>query len=259
MVRRRDGLPQRVQLGVAWRFDPALLPFVRFFYDEPARLRYAAAAGVARLLSRSGVQQGDPLASVLFSVALQAALLEIQATAVGDAAGAVAVAQIDDVYLVGPSEWVEASYATLQVAYARIGLQLRHAKGAVYSPLGVPPADADEVHDARGFLVGHRHSRMHVPIVPDGVWYEDLEDRLLPLAGITVVGSAVGSPAFERRAARDVYASSARQLLQLHDALADTQIFSLLARHCVLTRLTYVQRTIVPEHQARAAYAFSAS
>ena len=237
-------------------FDPALLPFVRFFYDEPARLRYAAAAGVARLLSRSGVQQGDPLASVLFSVAIQPALLEIQATAVGDAAGAVVVAQIDDVYLVGPSEWVEASYATLQVAYARIGLQLRHAKGAVYSPLGVPPADADEVHDARGFLVGHRHSRMHVPIVPDGVWYEDLEDRLLPLAGITVVGSAVGSPAFERRAARDVYASSARQLLQLHDALADTQIFSLLARHCVLTRLTYVQRTIVPEHQARAASAF---
>ena len=133
---------------------------MRFFYDEPARLRYAAAAGVARLLSRSGVQQGDPLASVLFSVAIQPALLEIQATAVGDAAGAVVVAQIDDVYLVGPSEWVEASYATLQVAYARIGLQLRHAKGAIYSPLGVPPADADEVHDARGFLVGHRHSRM---------------------------------------------------------------------------------------------------
>ena len=79
-------------------FDPALLPFVRFFYDEPARLRYAAAAGVARLLSRSGVQQGDPLASVLFSVAIQPALLEIQATAVGDAAGAVVVAQIDDVY-----------------------------------------------------------------------------------------------------------------------------------------------------------------
>ena len=103
-------------------FDPALLPFVRFFYDEPARLRYAAAAGVARLLSRSGVQQGDPLASVLFSVAIQPALLEIQATAVGDAAGAVVVAQIDDVYLAGPSEWVEASYATLQVAYARIGL-----------------------------------------------------------------------------------------------------------------------------------------
>ena len=68
----------------------------------------------------------------------------------------------------------------------------------------VPPAGADEVRDTRGFLVGHRHSRMRVPVVPDGVWYEDLEDRFLPLAGITAIGSAVGSPAFERRAARDV-------------------------------------------------------
>ena len=237
-------------------FDPALLPFVRFFYDEPAPLRYAAAAGVARLLSRSGVQQGDPLASALFSVAIQPALLEVQATAVGDAAGAVVVAQIDDVYLVGPPEWAEASYATLQAAYACIGLQLRHSKGAIYCPMGVLPADAEEAHDARGFLVGHRHSRMHVPIVPHGVWYEGLEDRILPLAGITVVGSAVGSPTFERRAARDVYASSARQLLQLHDALTDTQIYSLLARHCVLTRLTYIQRTIAPERQTTAASAF---
>ena len=36
----RGGVLRAVQ-----EFDPALLPFVRFFYDEPARLRYAASAG----------------------------------------------------------------------------------------------------------------------------------------------------------------------------------------------------------------------
>ena len=173
-------------------------------------------------------------------MAIQPALLEIQATAVGVAAGAVVVAQIDGVYLVGPSAWVEESYAALQIAYARVGLRLRHAKGALYCPAGVLPADAEAVLDGRGDVVGHRHARMHVPIVPRGLYFDDLEDRLLPDAGITVVGSAVGSDAFERGAARDVYASSARQLLQLHDAPSDTQIFSLLARHCVLTRLTYI-------------------
>ena len=250
-VSGRAGVLRAVQ-----EFDPALLPFVRFFCDEPARLRYAASAGVARLLSRSGVQQGDPLASALFSMAIQPALLEIQATAVGAAAGAVVVAQIDDVYLVGPSAWVEESYAALQIAYARVGLRLRHAKGALYCPAGILPADAEAVLDSRGDVVGHRHARMHVPIVPHGLYFDDLEDRLLPDAGITVVGSAVGSDAFERRAARDVYASSARQLLQLHDALSDTQIFSLLARHCVLTRLTYIQRTIPSSLQRTAASAF---
>ena len=90
------------------------------------------------LNSSTGVQQGDPLGSVLFALALQRTLLRAAATATGDAAGARVIAYIDDVYLIGPLAWATDTYLQLADEYPRIGLEMRHGKGGVYSPCPIP-------------------------------------------------------------------------------------------------------------------------
>ena len=63
--------------------DPAVARFVMFFYGQDAELLYGADDGIETIFSRTGSQQGDPLAGLLFSLAIQPVLAQVQATAVG--------------------------------------------------------------------------------------------------------------------------------------------------------------------------------
>ena len=239
-----------------------ILPFAQFFYGQDAALFFGAEDGVARLASRTGAQQGDPIAPFLFSLLIQPVLEELQATAVGDAEGARVLAYLDDVYLVGPRAWVEACYARMRVAYAALGLELRDDKGVVYSPHGIDRrqtvrvarrhADGTTTHVAIDATLG-------VPVAAGGVVGGPAAGEATGAptpAGVVVVGSAVGTPAFERQQAAAAYAGAARLLQNISVALTDPQITCLLVRHCVLTRLTFAQRTLPPRAHHPVSVAF---
>ena len=241
--------------------DPAVARFVMFFYGQDAELLYGADDGIETIFSRTGSQQGDPLAGLLFSLAIQPVLAQVQATAVGEAEGARVLAQIDDVYLVGPREWAAQAYAQMTAAYAAIDLAMRDDKGRVFSPRGIA---VQHTAAARGGVDGGGgggaalrdmgFGAAGVPVVAHGV--RGADGAVSEQAGLVVVGAAVGPLQFQRTHARQAYGDSARLLSLLMVVLMDPQVGCLLVRHCVLTRITYAQRTLLPAAHDGAAEAF---
>ena len=231
--------------------DPAVARFVMFFYGQDAELLYGADDGIETIFSRTGSQQGDPLAGLLFSLAIQPVLAQVQATAVGEAEGARVLAQIDDVYLVGPREWAAQAYAQMTAAYADIDLAMRDDKGRIFSPRGIA---VQHTAAARGGVDGGGgggaalrdmgFGAAGVPVVAHGV--RGADGAVSEQAGLVVVGAAVGPLQFQRTHARQAYGDSARLLSLLMVVLMDPQVGCLLVRHCVLTRITYAQRTLLP-------------
>ena len=90
-------------------------------------------------------------------LALQETLMQVQATAFGDAQGAGVLAYLDDAYLVGPLAWATSAYRQLAAAYPAIGLRMRNSKGGIYSPRPLPPAQLTARHDASGGAVSSHH------------------------------------------------------------------------------------------------------
>ena len=174
------------------------------------------------------------------------------------------MAQIDDVYLIGPRAWAVQAYETMRAAYAAIGLQLRDDKGFSYCPAGYPD-DAREWDAQRGIWVD---AAIRVPVSDAGAFVRargdlDAADLVeggadVGARGVTVVGAAVGETAFEEAAARRTCRSAALQFNRLFAAVTDRQTVALLARSCVLTRLTYLIRTVPPSSVRGPAAGFDA-
>ena len=98
---------------------PGLSPWAEWCYDHHSRLLFHGCA----LTSEAGVQQGDPLAPLLFAMALQPALQAASSGAVGQRPE-LCFAFLDDGVLAGGSEQV----ASMTAAARQAGLQLRPDK-----------------------------------------------------------------------------------------------------------------------------------
>ena len=259
-----NSVSRRAIIGALRECFPQLLPFVSVFYARDGDLVIRMPWGAECVRSRSGVQQGDPLGSALFSLALQHLLLRVAATAVGAAAGARVLAFIDDVYLVGPLQWATAAYGQLAAEYPSVGLEMRHAKGGVYSPCPLPAGQlVDTAHDdgTHSFTHGPTGVRLlgQLPLpaaecsspfraagtsrwlirhLPTGRVYRD--------PSLVVVGVPIGHSGHVTRRLRGAFGSSAGLLTSLTLLLQDPQCVLLLARCCVLPQVTHFLRTCLP-------------
>ncbi|KAG9391776.1 hypothetical protein J8273_6555 [Carpediemonas membranifera] len=115
-------------------YCPALTAYVELFYSAPTAINL----GHHTVVSSTGVHQGDPLSSLLFTLGLRPALLRTRRLApdVG------ITAYMDDVTLSCPTrESAAHATATLMDAATQVGLDAQPAKCALLVPEGEPLDD----------------------------------------------------------------------------------------------------------------------
>ena len=119
---------QVILTPVAEKF-PQLFPLVSKCYLQPSLLTVKVGNYTSYVHSEEGVQQGDPLGSFLFSLALQPILLKANR----DNSSALTPSYLDDTIILGPQSQVTATYASLKADLSEIGLQLREDKCEAFS------------------------------------------------------------------------------------------------------------------------------
>ena len=157
-----------------------------------------------------GVVQGDPMAPLLFCLAI-ASQLRISASLMPD--GHI-FAYIDDVTLVGPVDQVATAYRGLQASLATVGLMFNEKKTTL-----LPHTDSVDT-SALPFSPNHD--------------------------GIMILGVPIGHDAFIRQQTM-LAAEKARLTADLiMEGMASKQLQLLLLRACILPRLTHLARTCPP-------------
>jgi hypothetical protein len=119
---------------------PALLPYARALYAQPANLLLAGPDEETEvLLSQQGAQQGDPLGGVLFALAIRRVLEDAQADLnqrVPDQA-ALVIALWDDILIVAPPDAAAATLSRTERWLRDINLELRPEFRSAYQCIWV--------------------------------------------------------------------------------------------------------------------------
>ena len=202
---------------------PQLSRWATWCYQQPSRLQF----GEHVLFSRAGVQQGDPLGPLLFSLALQPIIEEIRAGPVD-----LALQYLGGGVLAGDIAAVGAALQLVQRRAHHIGLALNLAKCQL---VVAGPADA-------AALLAHLPSELVV--TSDGT--------LKSLSNFDFLGAAIGDAAFVRSHTAD-RAAKAGDLLDSISELTDPQVGLRLLKSCAgYCRMQHSMRCNPPTAQATA-------
>ena len=210
----------------------SLFRISHFAYSHPTPLfvKQDGTDELALVWSANGVRQGDPLASLLFSLAARPVYEAVLACA----AGVQGVAFIDDLNLATPVEHVRECIRVAQSEGAPRGLKLQLHKTTlllVHSDVVLPGDTRRALDEMQATVVGER-------------WVKAL--------GAPVGGNLQAM----RAAAQDVVSKHATFFEQLLSPHLTTQEASLLLRVCAVPRMSYLLRAARPGVTWPAAQAF---
>ena len=140
---------------------PHIARAMEHWYSEPGRKVYRGPKGTESIYTSTGVDQGDPLAGAVYSLAQTLPLERLVAMHPNVAY----LSFYDDTYiLVDPAE-LDAVMATINAEWAKIGLQINPTKTKIFTPspetaAQIPPHWQPARVDSLPFL--GQHLRMHL-------------------------------------------------------------------------------------------------
>ena len=249
----REGCLRELELAA-----PELLPFANMFCRRESLYYFWDAEGACRRLrSTGGVDQGDPLAPLLFACGMRPRLRALE-HALREAAGQLnlppddvhVLAYLDDVVVLVPAALAGGVQAAAQEALGDLGLELEPRKTQAWSGGAACPPGLEAQWRAEGItLVG-------VPLggpLPAGGLPAESDGRRVDL----------GTPDYAKARCAETAGRAAELLAKLaalpaaaSPHLPAAQTAGLLLRHCGTSKLTHLLRTSPPAASEAAAAAY---
>ena len=211
---------------------PELARWVTWCYAKPSNLLF----GGHTLSSTTGVQQGDPLGPLLFSLAIHDTVKELSIIATPSASTLdLTTFYLDDGVLAGDAEVVADALRLLEARCSSLGLVLNHGKSELILPGADTSADLSSLfpHD----------------LLCDA---ETGESRVLLNGNFEMLGASVGDADFCTAYTQGKTKKAAKLLDQIAN-IEDPQVATRLLRNCAgVCKITHNMR-MVPAHLHRPA------
>jgi len=212
---------------------PGLAAWADFCYSSPSNLVF----GSRTIGSECGVQQGDPLGPLFFSLALQPVLQELARSRVTGGLELV-YSYLDDLCLAGDAHAVATAIATLKQRCSDIGLRLSTGT----------PADKGKCETV---LVGQAASTVDVRLFPQ-------DFNIVRDGNFELLGGPIGSAEFCNRHTQSRVTKAARVLEALGE-LPDPQVALQLLRRCgAFSKMVFSARVVPASFHTEALASFDA-
>ena len=233
LVTLPDPSPPGTDKDPGWDF---LWPYISAHYCCHGRLKFHHSGNIIIISSESGVQQGDPLCSTLFALAIHPILLQL-----GVAHPQVLfTAYADNVFMSGPLSHVQRAYVDYCQHMSSVGLQINARESEIYVPQWrLIPVDTLQA----------AHPSLHVnnapePGQPRAVYTMPNADNIpLTWEGLKVLGCPLGTPEFCRSHTAKVM-TNIKVDLDLLAHLPALHQRTKLAIYCCNARISYLLRAI---------------